>query len=75
MNRPNNELGFAYSDLYPNWGGIDTSQLATPEVDDQDALNEDTNISEKASSTESSKRNIFLALAVLLGLVIFFGGK
>ena len=34
MVKPNNELNFSMSDLYPNWGGIDTSQLAVPESDD-----------------------------------------
>ena len=31
MLKPNDSLGFAYADLYPNWTGIDTSQLAVPE--------------------------------------------
>ena len=70
-----NELKFAYSDLYPNWGGVDTSAVVTPEVDDQDALNEDIHVAEESSATESKGKNIFLAMAVMLGLVVFFGGK
>lgn len=75
MLKPNKELGFAMSDLYPNFGGYDTSTLATPEADDLDALNEDATVSEKAVTHEARKKNIFLALGVLLALVFFFGGK
>lgn len=75
MIKPNNELGFSMADLYPNYGGIDTSTLATPEVDDQDALNEDTQVAEEASTTEAKGKNIFMAFIVLVGLIIFFGGK
>ena len=70
-----NELTFAYADLYPNFGGVDTSTVVTPEVDDQDALNEDIKVAEESSATESKGKNIFIALAVMVGLVIFFGGK
>ena len=69
------ELGFSMSDLYPNYGGVDTSTVVNPEVDDQDALNEDTRIAGESSSKEARTKNIFIALAVLVGLVIFFGGK
>ena len=71
----NKELCFAMADLYPNFGGVDTSTLATPEVDDQDALNEDVTIAEESSSTEARGKNIFIALAVIIALIIFFGGK
>lgn len=75
MIKPNNELGFSMSDLYPNFGGVDTSTLATPETDDQDALNEDTKVAEEASATEARGKNIFLAFMVLVALIVFFGGK
>lgn len=75
MIKPNNELGFSMSDLYPNFGGIDTSTLASPETDDQDALNEDVKIAEEASATEAKGKNIFLAILVLIALIVFFGGK
>ena len=73
--KANNELLFSMADLYPNMGGVDTSNLATPEVDDQDALNEDVAIAEESSTTEARGKKIFLAMAVLLALIIFFGGK
>lgn len=69
------ELGFSMSDLYPNYGGVDTSTVVNPEADDQDALNEDTKIAGASSSKEARKKNVFLALAVLVALIIFFGGK
>ena len=72
---PNNEMGFSMSDLYPNMGGVDTSTLANPEVDDQDALNEDVKVAEASTTTEASKKNIFIGLGILVALVIFFGGK
>lgn len=75
MVKANNELGFAMADLYPNFGGHDTSTLATPEADDQDALNEDTKVADQAVTSEARKINIFLALGVLVALIIFFGGK
>lgn len=72
---PNNEMCFSMADLYPNMGGVDTSTLANPEVDDQDALNEDVKIAEASTVTEAKSKNIFIALGVLIALVIFFGGK
>jgi len=70
-----NELGFSMADLYPNMGGLDTSTMANPEKDDQEALNEDTAIINETVSKEARGKNIFLALGVLVGLIIFFGGK
>lgn len=68
------ELNFGYADMYPNFGGVDTSTLATPDNDDQDALNEDVKIAENSSSTEASSKSVLLAILVLVLLVIFFGG-
>ena len=74
MLKPNNELGYAMSDLYPNFGGYDTSTLATPEEDDLEALNEDTKIAEESKSTGAKSKNIFVALFIFISLIIFFGG-
>lgn len=74
MLKPNNELGFAMADLYPNYGGVDTSTLATPEADDQQALNESPEVADTVTVTTARKKNIFLALGVLLALIVFFGG-
>ena len=75
MLAPNNEMVFSMSDLYPNWGGIDTSQLAVPETDDLEALNEDADVAEESKTTTASRKNIMLAFVVLIALVVFFGGK
>lgn len=75
MNIPNKELGFSMSDLYPNFGGVDTSTLVTPEVDDQDALNEDVKLAGESTNTEARSKNVFLAIGILVALIIFFGGK
>ena len=68
------EMNYSYSDLYPNWGGIETSLQANPEADDQEALNEDTEVAEEAKTKQAKSKNIFLALFVLVALIIFFGG-
>lgn len=69
------EIGYSFRDLYPNMTGLDTSTLANPEADDQEALNEDVNIAEESSMTQASRKNIFIAIFVLVALVVFFGGK
>lgn len=68
------ELSFAYADLYPNFGGVDTSNKVQPENDDQDALNEDVAMAEKSNPIEASKTSVFATLGILILLVIFFGG-
>lgn len=68
-----NSLDYAFSDLYPNWGGVETSNVATIEVDDTDALGEDTEVAEEASAKESSKKSIFLALLIIVLMVVFLG--
>lgn len=75
MVKPNNELNFSMSDLYPNWGGIDTSQLAVPETDDLEALNESEKVVEESKVSTASNKNIILAIGVFIALVVFFGGK
>lgn len=75
MLKPNIESNYAFADLYPNWGGVDTSNLAQPEPDDQEALNENVSVAEEATTSQAKSKNIFLALLVLVALVIFFGGN
>ena len=75
MVKPNNELNFSMSDLYPNWGGIDTSQLAVLESDDLEALNEDEKVAEASKVATASNKNIIIAIIVFIALTVFFGGK
>lgn len=60
-------------DIYPNLGLIETSTLATPSVDDREALNEDTSVAEKASENEASKKRIFLVIGIFILMVVFLG--
>ena len=71
------EMIFSMRDLYPNYIAQEeeTSTKANPDADDQDALNEDTQITEKADTRNASRKNVLLALAVLVALVVFFGGR
>lgn len=69
-----NELSFSYADMYPTFSGVETSALATPEVDDQDALNEDVQVADGSSAVETPKRKIFLAILIFVLLVVFLGG-
>lgn len=68
------ETEFFYSDLYPGMSNFDTSTNAQPEKDDQDALNQESEIAEKASKTQAGKKPIFLTLLVIVGLIVFLGG-
>ena len=67
------ELTFPYGDVYPGMAS-ETSNLAVPDSDKMDALNEDAEIAKTASTTESSTKNVMIALGVLALLVVFFGG-
>lgn len=69
------EQKYALADLYPNFTGVETSVLANPEPDDQDALNEDITVAEESTQLTASKRNIFIALFIFVALIIFLGGK
>lgn len=69
------EQKYSMSDLYPSFGGVETSVLANPEPEDQEVLNEDVTIAEESSQTTASKRNIFIALFIFIALIIFLGGK
>lgn len=74
MQVPNRELGFSFSDLYPNMRGMDTSNLVVPESDDLEALHEDVETAETASG-ETSGKSILLSLGIVLALIIFLGSR
>ena len=69
------EQKYSMSDLYPNFSGVETSVMANPEPDDQDAMGEDITIAEESTQMTASKRNIFIALFIFVALIIFLGGK
>lgn len=68
-------LGLYLKDLYPNYSGIDTTDETIPDVSDKDALGEEMQTAEKATVKESSRKNIFLALGILICLVVFLGAS
>lgn len=68
-------MNFGLADLYPNFAGLDTSTSVAPEPDDQSALCEDAVVAETANAKTASTKNIFIVLAVLVGLIVFFGGN
>lgn len=65
---------YGLRDLYPNFAGLDTSTAVAPEPDDQSALCEDYATAETANGKTARTRNIFLVFAVMVALIIFFGG-
>ena len=71
------EMMFSLKDLYPNLKTTseETSVKANPETDDQVALNEDVAVAEKSDQTNASRKNVFLAIVIMIALVVFFGGK
>lgn len=68
------EMSFYFSDLYPGLSKTETSLEAAPEKDDQDALNEDTKVSEVADISYARGSKIFLSVLVVVAIIIFLGG-
>lgn len=66
-------LGLYMKDLYPNFSGIETSTKVMPDVNDQDALNEDVESSEKVRTEEASKKKIFLFIGLFIIFVVLLG--
>lgn len=67
------EMTLFYRDLYPNWGIQETSTDVVPEPDDQDALNESETVAENTNVTKASKKNLLLAIVIIVCAVIFLG--
>lgn len=67
------EMAFSMKDLYPTYGGGETSTEVLPEQDDMDALIENDKDAEEVSRGARGK-NILIAVGVLVSLVIFLGG-
>ena len=70
-----NELTFSLRDLYPNISTTqeETSQKANPDAEDQTALNENADLSEKADNNNASSKMILLAIVIIVALVVLFG--
>ena len=67
------ELGFSYKDLYPSYGGDETSTEAIPDENDMNALNENADDAEEATKGARPK-NMILAAIVMIAVVVWLGG-
>ena len=67
------ELGFSYKDLYPSYGGDETSTEAIPDGNDMDALNENADDAEEATKGARPK-NLVIAAVVMIAVVVLLGG-
>lgn len=66
-------MGFNYKDLYPNYGGDETSTQALPDENDMDALVENADDAEEAQKGARPK-NLFIAAIVMIAVVVWLGG-
>lgn len=66
-------MEYSFRDIYPTMGVTETSTEAIPTPVEQNALQEDASISEKANPKFASGRNIFLGVVVLACAVVFLG--
>lgn len=66
-------MDFYLNDLYPNMGFANTRVQTIPEAEDKQALAENEEASIKAKTNPTQKKNIFLALAIFLIVVVVLG--
>lgn len=68
-------IDFAYGDAYPNYlqATPETGLLANPDKNDQEALAESENVSEKADISAPTKNSVLLAILAIVILVVIFG--
>ena len=71
-----NDIKFCFGDPYPNMinSTCETGLLANPDKDDQVALEESEDVSEKADVTAPTKSKVFMAVLMIALLVVLFGG-
>lgn len=75
MANTGNSMDFAYGDAYPSYltATAETGLLAQPDKDDQEALQESEDVAEITDTTVSRRKYVFLAVAGIVALVVFFG--
>lgn len=70
------ELFFSMKDIYPTFPGTpETSNRANLDMEDREALTENSEAIEKSSGAQSSTKNIFIAFGLIIAIIIFLGGK
>ena len=67
-------LSYAFADLYPTYGGVETSNIAIPEQYDQEAMNMDSKTAEETSNTNARSKNVFVAIGIIVAFVVLLGG-
>lgn len=68
------QLAFAYKDLYPGFAGVETSTMAQPDADDQEALNEDRTAAEISDAKNPTTKSVLLAVLLIACLAALLGG-
>lgn len=67
-------INYAMADLYPGlYNGGDTSTLANPGADDQEALNENPDVTNAVSPNTPTVKSILLAIGVIAALTFIMG--
>ena len=67
------EVTFGFKDLYPEFAGEDTGERAIPEEEKQVVLSENAD-DVKETGKKARPKMVFIALGLIVGLIIFFGG-
>lgn len=67
-------IHFPMGDIYPAYG-YGTTEKTIPDADDQNALTDDLKATETANTKGAKKKNIFLAIIIVLCAVILLGGR
>lgn len=62
-----------YNDLYPNQGLVSTANQTIPEADDKKALADEGTQNINVKATPKERKNIWIVLAIILGVGILMG--
>ena len=67
------ELAFTMGDLYPAMSTFETGNLANPDADDQQALNENASLANKTDVKTARPKFVWLAVGVIVAVVVLMG--
>ena len=67
------EMLFTMGDLYPAMSTFETGNLANPDADDQNALNENAALAEKTDVKHARPKFVWLAVGVIVAIVVMMG--
>lgn len=66
-------MTFHWGDLYPAESTFETGNLANPDSENQEALNEDADIAKAADAKTARPKFIWLAVGVIVGVIVLMG--